>query len=121
MANSFVMTGTAKTTTIGKIARTMLSIAKTIFIRFSRFDFLHVFLYSYLCIITDVVAPGSADSSGDYYGLHHDGSSWTIKEYGTKENSYSLCTFIGMHYINVNNLFDNFRHNDSTTTKTGIM
>ena len=100
MANSFVMTGTAKTTTIGKIARTMLSIAKT----FSRFDFLHVFLYSYLCIITDVVAPGSADSSGDYYGLHHDGSSWSIKEYGTKENSYSLCTFIGMHHINVNNL-----------------
>ena len=119
MANSFVMTGTSKTTTIGKIARTMLSIAETI----NQNDFLRVFLYSYLCIITDVVTPGSADSSGDYYGLQHDGSSWTIKEYGTKENSYSLCTFFGMHYINVNNLFGNFRlsHNDSTTTKTGIM
>ena len=104
MANSFVMTGTAKTTTIGKIARTMSSIAKTIF----KIGFPPCFLYSYLCIITDVVTPGSADSSGDYYGLHHDGSSWTIKEYGTKENSYSLCTFFGMHYINVNNLFGNF-------------
>ena len=104
MANSFVMTGTAKTTTIGKIARTMLSIAKTIkyFISIK----IKVYKYSYLCIITDVVAPGSADSSGDYYGLHHDGSSWSIKEYGTKENSYSLCTFIGMHYINVYYLFD---------------
>ena len=61
-------------------------------------------------MIADVVAPGSADSSGDYYGLHHDGSSWTIKEYGTKENSYSLCTFIGMYCINVKNLFDIFKH-----------
>ena len=43
---------------------------------------------------TDVVAPGTADSSGDYYALHHDSGAWTIKEYGTKENAYSLCQFI---------------------------
>lgn len=48
----------------------------------------------YLKSILDVVTPGSADSSGDYFALHHDGSSWTIKEYGTKENSFSLCQFI---------------------------
>ena len=39
-------------------------------------------------------SPGTADSSGDYFALHHDSGAWTIKEYGTKENAYSLCQFI---------------------------
>ena len=48
----------------------------------------------YLFLTTDVVSPGTADSSGDYFALHHDSGAWTIKEYGTKENAYSLCQFI---------------------------
>jgi hypothetical protein len=48
-----------------------------------------------------VVVPSSADSSGDFYGLDHDGSSWSIKEYGSKDNAYSLCTFIGKQMSNL--------------------
>ena len=44
--------------------------------------------------IVDVVTPGSPDSSGDYFALHHDSAAWIIKEYGTKENAFSLCQFI---------------------------
>ena len=48
-----------------------------------------------LFLILDVVTPSGADSSGDFYGFNHDGTSWSIKEYGSKENAFSLCTFIG--------------------------
>ena len=47
--------------------------------------------------VLDVVTPGVADSSGDFYALQHDGTSWSVKEYGSKENAYSLCMFIGMY------------------------
>ena len=52
-----------------------------------------IILKIYVCIL-DVVTPGSADSSGDYFALHHDSGTWTIKEYGTKEKAFSLCQFI---------------------------
>ena len=28
-------------------------------------------------------------------GFNHDGTSWSIQEYGSKDNAFSLCTFIG--------------------------
>ena len=85
MNNRFVMTGTPKTTTIGK--HILLSI------KYSSGCCIHYDIVN--LPIPDVVSPGAADSSGDNYAFDHDGSSWTIKEYGSKTNSYSLCQFIG--------------------------
>ena len=85
MNNQFVMTGTPKTATIGK-----LTLRKT----FHTQNTQNLFYIKYL----DVVTPGTADSSGSYYALHHDGSSWAIKEYGTKTNAFSLCQFIGKKF-----------------------
>ena len=85
MNNRFVMTGTPKTTTIGRKLLFSIKYSSSYFINY---DIVNL-------PIPDVVSPGAADSSGDYYAFHHDGSSWTIKEYGSKSNSYSLCQFIG--------------------------
>ena len=94
------MTGTLKTTTIGK--RGLKNF-------WSRRHFIHMkssrrfFKYSItqLFYTLDVVVPASAVSSGDYYGFDNDGSSWSIKEYGSKDNAYSLCTFIGKEILNL--------------------
>ena len=43
--------------------------------------------------------------------MHHDGSSWTIKEYGTKENVYSLCQFISKTTFLFEG-FNNHQHNN---------
>ena len=50
-------------------------------------------------IDTAQITVGSAISAGDNIGFHHESSSWSVKEYGTVENAFSLCTFIGMCII----------------------
>ena len=66
----------------------------------SKYVFGWVAEYLQLNLISDSVdtaqlTVGSSISSGDFIGFHHESSSWSIKEYGTVDNAFSLCTFIG--------------------------
>ena len=57
------------------------------------------------------MTPSSPDSSGDYYGFDNDGSAWTIKEFGTKDNAFSLCTFIGNSFLRFSSIRQGNRYN----------